>query len=71
MEKRGLWDKPYGQKILTEAKERVDAAVKEQESIPPPDPRDIFRYTFHDLSQDLTKQMETFLEAIGDGKANE
>ena len=71
MEKRGLWDKPYGQKILNEAKERVDAAVKEQESIPPPDPRDIFRYTFQDLSQDLTKQMDTFLEAIGDGKANE
>ena len=59
MEKRGLWDKPYGQKILTEAKEQVDTAVKEHESIPPPDPRDIFRYTFQDLSHDLTKQMET------------
>lgn len=71
MEKRGLWDKPYGQKIFTEAKDQVDAAVKEQESIPPPDPKDIFRHTFQDLSQELTKQMETFLEAIGDGKAKE
>ncbi len=71
MEKRGLWDKPYGQKILTEAKEQVDTAVKEHESIPPPDPRDIFRYTFQDLSHDLTKQMETFLKAMGNGKDKE
>jgi hypothetical protein len=43
----------------------VEQAVHEQESFPPPDPRDIFRFTFQDLTAELKDQMERFLEANG------
>lgn len=66
MEKKGLWDDSYGRKVQSEAKEQVEAAVKEEEATPPPDPRDIFRYTFEELTEELREQMENFLK--GDGR---
>ncbi len=66
MEKTGLWSDSYGQKVLAEARDQVEASVKEFEAVPPPDPRDIFRYTFQELTQELKDEMEHFLS--GDGK---
>jgi pyruvate dehydrogenase E1 component alpha subunit len=65
MEKGGLWSKSYDQAVRLESKEKVEQAVHEQESFPPPDPRDIFRFTFQDLTAELKDQMERFLEANG------
>jgi pyruvate dehydrogenase E1 component alpha subunit len=65
MEKGGLWSKSYDQAVRLESKEKVQQAVHEQESFPPPDPRDIFRFTFQDLTPELKEQMERFLEANG------
>jgi pyruvate dehydrogenase E1 component alpha subunit len=65
MEKGGLWSKSYDQAVRLESKEKVEQAVHEQESFPPPDPRDIFRFTFQDLTAELKEQMERFLEANG------
>ena len=66
MEKGGLWDESYGKKVLAKAREEVEASVREVEAIPPPDQRDIFRYTFQELTQELKEQMESFLK--GDGR---
>src|SRR5438132_2522344 len=42
MEKEGLWNKSYDQGVCSEAKEKVEQAVHEQENFPPSDPWDIF-----------------------------
>jgi pyruvate dehydrogenase E1 component alpha subunit len=68
MKKRGLWEESYDQKVLADAKHRVEAAVKEEEATPPPDPRDIFRYTFEELPQGLKIEMGNFFENDGNRK---
>jgi pyruvate dehydrogenase E1 component alpha subunit len=65
MEKGGLWNKPYDQAVRADAKEKVEAAVREQEGFSAPDPRDIFRFTFQELTAELKEQMEKFVEANG------
>jgi pyruvate dehydrogenase E1 component subunit alpha len=65
MEKEGLWNDSYDQAVYSEAKEKVEQAVHEQENFPPPDPRDIFRFTFHELTAELQEQLEGFLNANG------
>lgn len=67
MEKGGLWHKSYEQAVRSEAKEKVEQAVLEEESFPPPDPRDMFCFTFQELTAELKEQMENFLKA-DDGK---
>lgn len=68
MKRKGLWDEAYEQKVLSGARERVEDAVKEEETVPPPDPRDMFRYTFDELTEELREQMEHF--STGDGRQN-
>jgi pyruvate dehydrogenase E1 component subunit alpha len=65
MEKEGLWNDTYDRAVYSEAKEKVEQAVHEQENFPPPDPRDIFRFTFHELTAELKEQFEGFLNTNG------
>jgi pyruvate dehydrogenase E1 component alpha subunit len=65
MEKEGLWNKSYDQAVYTEAKEKVEQAVHEEENFPPPDPLDIFRFTFHELTAELKEQLESFVNGNG------
>ena len=65
MEKAGLWSKSYDETVRSEAKEEVEGAVHEVENFPPPDPLDIFRFTYQELPLDLKEQMESFLSANG------
>jgi pyruvate dehydrogenase E1 component alpha subunit len=70
MATKGLWDESYGQNVVARARQQVEAAVKEQENTPPPDPADIFLHTFHELPNDLAEQMDAFLTANGHGNKN-
>jgi pyruvate dehydrogenase E1 component alpha subunit len=65
MEKNGLWTKSYDGAVRSEAKQKVEQAVLEEESAPPPDPRDMFRFTFQELTTELKEQMDGFLKANG------
>jgi TPP-dependent pyruvate/acetoin dehydrogenase alpha subunit len=65
LEKGGLWNKAYAQAVSSEAKQKVESAVHEEEGFPPPDPLDIFRFTYQDLTVDLREQMESFVNANG------
>jgi pyruvate dehydrogenase E1 component alpha subunit len=65
MEIEGLWNKSYDEAVRSEAREKVEQAVHEEENFPPPDPRDIFRFTFHELTAELKEQLESFLDANG------
>jgi len=66
LEKKGLWNESYGERIAAQAREQVEAAVRELEATPPPDPRDIFRYTFRDMPGELSEQLTSLLN--GDGE---
>jgi pyruvate dehydrogenase E1 component alpha subunit len=63
MEKAGLWSKPYEQSVRAESKEKVERAVHEEESFPPADPADMFRFTYQELPPDLREQMDSFVNA--------
>jgi pyruvate dehydrogenase E1 component alpha subunit len=65
MEKEGLWNKSYDEAVRSEAREKVEQAVHEQENFPPPDPRDIFRFTFHELTTELEEQLKSFVNTNG------
>ncbi|HWP56359.1 MAG TPA: pyruvate dehydrogenase (acetyl-transferring) E1 component subunit alpha [Candidatus Acidoferrales bacterium] len=68
MEQRKLWNPAYEQEVLARARDAVEAAVKEHEEIPPPDPADMFRYTFAETTRELAAQMERFLSGDGSGR---
>jgi pyruvate dehydrogenase E1 component alpha subunit len=65
MERTGLWSKTYDHEVRSETKDKVEEAVRETENVPPPDPRDMFRFMFHELTAELREQMEGFLEGNG------
>jgi pyruvate dehydrogenase E1 component alpha subunit len=65
MATKRLWDEAYGQKITAQARERVEAAVKEEETTLPADPKEIFLHTFHQLPLELAEQMKAFLGENG------
>ena len=65
MEIAGLWSKAYDQAVRSEAKEKVEQAVRDQESFPAPDPRDMFRFTYQELTAELKEQMDNFVKANG------
>jgi pyruvate dehydrogenase E1 component alpha subunit len=65
MEREGLWNKSYDEAVRSEAKEKVEQAVHEQENFAPADPRDIFGFTFHELTAELEEQLESFLNTNG------
>jgi pyruvate dehydrogenase E1 component alpha subunit len=65
MERSGLWNQAYEDQVLTQAREQVEEAVRELENTPPPDPRDMFRYTFQEMPVELEQQMAALLNGNG------
>ena len=65
MERGGMWNKAYDQTARCEAKAKVQAAVHEEESVPPSDPLDMFRFIYQDLPVNLKEQMDSFVNANG------
>jgi pyruvate dehydrogenase E1 component alpha subunit len=68
LKSKKIWDKDYEEKIKSDFKEKVSEAVKEAESIEA-DPKDMFRYVWAEMTDDLGEQMEE-MEALegGDGE---
>jgi len=62
MRKKGLLDDTYKQKVLTEAQDIVEKAVTEFEKLPAPDPKDIFRYVFAEMTPQQKEEMEELFE---------
>jgi len=58
MEKKGLWTEQYQREIENRAKEMVDEAVKKEEAIEHPEPRDMFTFTCEKLSPRQVKQIK-------------
>ena len=68
MEARKIGDKKYFEKIAKDATVQVEKAVEDMEKIPPPNPEDIFKYTFKEMPPQLQEQLNSlkeYMEAKG------
>ncbi len=57
MEKNGLWNEQYQKEVEEKAKAAVDEAVKKAEGIKHPEPKDMFTYTYENLTPRQIKEM--------------
>ncbi|MGE5173300.1 MAG: pyruvate dehydrogenase (acetyl-transferring) E1 component subunit alpha [Betaproteobacteria bacterium] len=60
LEKKGLWTEAYQKDVETRSKASVDEAQKKAETAAPPDPRDMFTYTYGSLTQRQTRELKDF-----------
>jgi len=58
MEKKGWWSKEYEEAAEKKAVETVDAEIKKAESYPAPDPADMIRHTYKELTPLQKKELE-------------
>jgi len=58
MERKGLWNGDYQKEAEEKAKAAVDEAVKMEEAIGHPDPKDMFTYTYEKPTARQLKQMK-------------
>ena len=60
MKKKGLLDDAYKEKVLNQSKDIVEKAVTEFEKIQAPDPKDMFKYVYAEMTQQQKEEMEDF-----------
>ena len=58
MRMKNLLDDVYKQKVLAQSQEIIEKAVTEFEKISPPDPKDIFKYVFAEMTQQQKEEMD-------------
>ncbi len=58
MEKKGWWTKEYEDAFMKKAQETVDAEIKKAESYPAPDPADMLKFTYKELSVRQAKELK-------------
>lgn len=61
MRKKGLLDDAYKQKVLEQSKDIVEKAVTEFEKIQPPDPKDMFKFVYAEMTEQQKEEMEDIL----------
>ena len=61
MRKKGLLDDAYKEKVLKQAQETVEKAVNEFEKITPPDPQDLFKYVYAEMTPQQIEEMKDLL----------
>ena len=55
---KGLWSEEIEQKSTEEAQKQIDEAVKEAEAVPSPEPDEIFKYVFAEMTPQLKEELE-------------
>ena len=60
MEKKGLWNANYQKDIEDKAKAAVDEAVRNEEAIEHPEPKDLFKFTYEKMTSRQIRQMKDF-----------
>lgn len=56
--KKGLLDDAYKEVVLQKAQEVIEKAVTEFEKFPAPEPKDIFKYVFAEMTQQQKEEMQ-------------
>lgn len=62
MRKKGLLDDAYRESVLNKSKENIEKAVTEFEKLPAPEPKDIFKYVFAEMTPQQKEEMEELFE---------
>lgn len=55
---KGLWSEKIEQKSNEEAQKQIDEAVKEAEAVSSPEPEEIFKYVFSEITPQLKEELE-------------
>ena len=58
MRKKNLLDDAYKENVLNKSKDIVEKAVTDFEKLPAPDPKDIFKYVFAEMTPQQKEEME-------------
>jgi pyruvate dehydrogenase E1 component alpha subunit len=58
---KGLWSEDQETQIKAEAEALINKAIQEAEAVPAPEPEEMFRYTFAELTATLEEQKEDYL----------
>ncbi|MBI4452673.1 pyruvate dehydrogenase (acetyl-transferring) E1 component subunit alpha [Candidatus Woesearchaeota archaeon] len=58
MRKKNLLDDAYKQKVLESSQQIIEKAVTEFEKIQPPDPKDMFKYVYAEMTPQQKEEME-------------
>jgi pyruvate dehydrogenase E1 component alpha subunit len=58
LKQKNLWSEPVEQRLTEEIQKEIDQAVKDAEAVPAPDPEDIFKYVFAEMTPPLREQLE-------------
>lgn len=58
MRKKGLLNDAYKESVLNKSKDIIEKAVGEFEKIPAPNPKDIFKYAFAEITQQQKEEMQ-------------
>jgi pyruvate dehydrogenase E1 component alpha subunit len=55
---KGLWSEEAEQRVAEAAQKQIDEAVKDAESVPAPEPEEIFKFVFAETTPPLKEQLE-------------
>jgi pyruvate dehydrogenase E1 component alpha subunit len=66
LQHRGLWSEEEEYEIMDKAKQEVEAAVREAESTTPPDPADIFGYTWSKTPPYVEKEKQSLMDFLSE-----
>jgi pyruvate dehydrogenase E1 component alpha subunit len=69
LEKKGLWTEQKESEIDARVKERIDGSVRKFESLPRPDPKDTFEYTYHEMPKKLRREMESLEDSASSSRS--
>jgi pyruvate dehydrogenase E1 component alpha subunit len=61
MKKHGYWDETWAQAVEEEAAAEIEAAVKEMETMPPPDVNDLYDHMFEELPWPIAEHKKAYL----------
>lgn len=64
MKEYGFWDKTWVEEIKEEIKEEIDEAVKDLESMPPPNVNDIYDYMFEQPTWTIKQQKKAYMSYL-------
>jgi TPP-dependent pyruvate/acetoin dehydrogenase alpha subunit len=58
MEKNGLWTEQYQKGVEEKSRDVIDEAVRMAEAIEPQNPKDMFKYTYENLTPRQIKEIQ-------------
>ena len=61
LQSKGLWSEDQETQMRAEAETSVNQAIQEAENVPTPQPEEIFKYTFAEMTPPLKEQLKDYL----------